>query len=168
MAIEVREARAEEYEEAGRVTALAYREFAAPDDEDWQEYLRRIADVSSRARATTVLVALDEGRILGSATVELETRMDADDPPLPADEVHVRMLGVHPAARRRGVARALLAEVEAIARRSGRTRVTLGTTRRMRVARSMYEHLGYRRLEDRVFPDGFVLLTYEKDVPPEA
>jgi ribosomal protein S18 acetylase RimI-like enzyme len=52
------------------------------------------------------------------------------------------------------------------AREAGRTRVTLHTTSRMRVAQAMYEAMGFERRPDRVFPDGFVLLTYEKPVPP--
>jgi DNA topoisomerase IA len=38
----------------------------------------------------------------------------------------------------------------------------LHTTERMRVAQRMYESHGYERTEDRVFPDGFVLLGYRK------
>ena len=40
--------------------------------------------------------------------------------------------------------------------------MTPHTTHRMKVARTMYERMGFRRLPDRVFPDGFVLLTYER------
>jgi hypothetical protein len=32
----------------------------------------------------------------------------------------------------------------------------------MRAAQAMYEALGFERMEDRVFPDGFVLLGYQK------
>ena len=72
------------------------------------------------------------------------------------------MLGVDPAARARGVARALMEASEARARAAGKTFMTLHTTQRMQAAQSMYERLGYERLEDRVFPDGFVLLSYTK------
>jgi ribosomal protein S18 acetylase RimI-like enzyme len=163
--VEIREARPEEYEEAGRVTATAYREFVRPGEKAWEAYLDRIADAASRARVATVLVALDRGRIVGSATLELGERIDYD-PPLAPDEAHVRMLGVHPDARRRGIAAALLVEVEERAGRAGRSRITLHTTQRMLPAQTMYERLGYRRLEDRVFPDGFVLLTYERTIAP--
>jgi hypothetical protein len=44
--------------------------------------------------------------------------------------------------------------------------MTLHTTERMPIARGMYERMGFHRLEDRVFPDGFVLLTFEKAIPP--
>jgi ribosomal protein S18 acetylase RimI-like enzyme len=166
VAIEVREATPAEHREAGRVTAEAYREFVRPGDDDWEAYLVRIADVADRASRTTVLVAAEDGWILGSLTLELEGRVrDEDDDehrPLAPGEAHIRMLGVDPGARGRGVARALMQAAEAQARHAGKSIVTLNTTRRMAAARAMYERLGYERTEDRVFPDGFVLLGYRK------
>ncbi|MGH2660918.1 MAG: GNAT family N-acetyltransferase [Actinomycetota bacterium] len=164
MAIEVRPARPDEFEEAGRVTALAYGEFVRPNDADWQDYLARIGDVAGRADRTKVLVAVEEGRILGSVTLELDGRTEPDDDPLPPDEAHVRMLGVHPEARRRGIARILMEACADQARRAGKRRITLNTTMRMRAAQAMYESLGFSRMEDRVFPDGFVLLGYSKEL----
>jgi len=101
MAIVTREAVPEDYAEAGRITAEAYREFVPPDDDgDWQRYLVRLADVGERATRTTVLVAIEEGRIIGCVTLELESRVrDGDgDAPLETGEAHIRMLGVDPAA----------------------------------------------------------------------
>ncbi|HET7237174.1 MAG TPA: GNAT family N-acetyltransferase [Actinomycetota bacterium] len=166
MAIEVRPVREGEHEETGRVTALAYREFVRPGDHDWEEYLQHIADVEGRARSTEVLVAVQDGDILGSATVELDGRIDDDDPPLHPEEAHIRMLGVHPDARGRGIARSLIDACLQVAREAGRTYVTLHTTQRMKAAQAMYDALGFERLEDRVFPDGFVLLTYRRSIPP--
>ncbi len=161
----MRRARPEEYEEAGRVTALAYREFARPDDDDWRKYLDHIADVEGRAGRTLVLIAVEVDRILGSVTLELDGRTEAsDDQPLPPDQAHVRMLGVDPGARRRGVARMLMDACLAESRAAGRRRLSLNTTQRMRAAQAMYEAMGFRRTEDRVFPDGFVLLSYETDL----
>lgn len=164
MAIDVRPARPEEHDEIGRVTALAYHEYA--DSESWHRYLEVIADVNARAEIALVLVAVEDDRILGSATLELEERIEGDDPPLHPDEAHIRMLGVHPDARRRGIARALVDACFAWAAKAGRTRMTLHTTQRMEVAQTLYEAMGFTRLADRVFPDGFVLLTYEKPIPP--
>ena len=84
MTIEVRPARPEEYDETGRVTALAYREFA--DGESWGRYLELIAEVGARADIAVVLAAVEDGRILGSATLELDRRIEDDDPKLPPDE----------------------------------------------------------------------------------
>jgi ribosomal protein S18 acetylase RimI-like enzyme len=172
--MEIREATPEEHDEAGRVTAEAYREFVRPGDDDWERYLTRIADVGERAGRTTILVAVEDGRVLGSLTLELEGRVrDEDDEehhPLDPHEAHIRMLGVDPAARARGVARALMAESETRARAAGKTVMTLNTTHRMKAAQAMYERLGYERSEDRMFPDRFVLLGYRKrlDDTPEA
>ena len=162
----VREASSREYAEAGRVTAEAYRQFAADgDDDDWHEYLEAIADVEGRADRTTIFIALDGDRIVGSATLELFDRVEReDDPTLHPEESHIRMLGVHPDARRRGVARALMDACFERARNEGKTFMSLHTTERMRDAQRMYEALGFERLDDRVFPDGFVLLTYRRPI----
>src|ERR671922_642289 len=116
MELDVREAAPAEYEEAGRVTAEAYREFARAGEDGWAGYLARIADVAERASRTTILVAVEGDRILGSLTLELDGRVrdegDEEFRPLEPDEAHIRMLGVDPSARGRGVARALMAETE--------------------------------------------------------
>ena len=164
MTIEIREARPEEYGETGVVTANAYREFFADADADLRSYLEEIADVAGRAPRTTILVAVDGDRIVGSATLELDGRTSEDAGPLAPDEAHIRMLGVDPDARRAGVGKQLMAACEARARAAGRTRMTLHTTTLMRAAREMYTSLGYARSEDRVYPDGFVLLGYTKQL----
>ncbi|MDQ4107700.1 MAG: hypothetical protein M3138_02690, partial [Actinomycetota bacterium] len=73
--MEISEATSEEYAETGRVTADAYREFVRPGDEDWERYLLRIADVADRADRTTILVAIEDGLLLGSLTLELDARV---------------------------------------------------------------------------------------------
>ena len=165
--VEIREAAPHEHAEAGRVTAEAYREFVGPEEASWEDYLAEIADVPARAGRTRVMVALEDGRIVGTATLELDGRVDEDgDRPLSPGEAHIRMLGVHPDARGRGIARALMTTCEETARTAGKTRMTLHTTERMQGAQRMYESLAYERTEDRVFPDGFVLLSYGKDLEP--
>jgi hypothetical protein len=57
-----------------------------------------------------------------------------------------------------------MAECERRALEAARTRMTLHTTVRMRAARAMYASLGYERTNDRVLPDGFVLLGYTKQL----
>lgn len=161
MTIDIREARPAEWDEAGRVTADAYREFVR--DAEWETYLDMIADVRERAGRTTIIVAVDGGRIVGSATLELNERVEPDDDPaLEEGEAHIRMLGVASDRRGLGVGRALMDGCEARARAVGKTFVTLHTTARMASARAMYQALGYEQGEDRVFDDGFLLLSYAK------
>lgn len=161
VSVEVRTVSPAEYAEAGRVTADAYREFVGPGDSDWNRYLETLADVAGRVGRTSVLVAVDPTGILGTATLELDGQVDPEDELAP-DEAHIRMLGVRPDARGRGVARQLMFACETQALDAGRTMMTLNTTERMHAAQRMYEALGYERGEDRVFPDGFVLLSYAK------
>jgi ribosomal protein S18 acetylase RimI-like enzyme len=163
----IRKAGPAEYAEAGRVTASAYRALLRPDDdlEDWESYLGRIADVADRARRTLILVAVIGEAIVGSATLELDGRTEEDDDPLDPERAHIRMLGVDPAAQGRGAGRALMRACEERARAAGKARITLHTTERMQVAQRMYEALGYERSEDHVFPDGFRLLGFEKELP---
>lgn len=164
MAIEIRPARPEEYDDAGRVTARSYREFATTDEQGWQAYLDRLADVESRAAKTLVLVAVDDGTILGTATLELENRVPGsslEETPLEPGQAHVRMLGVDPNARRRGIGRRLVETCIREAARRGKTVLTLNTTRRMRAAQEMYESLGFRRTPDLDLGGGFVLLSYQ-------
>jgi ribosomal protein S18 acetylase RimI-like enzyme len=162
MTIEIREVRPEEHAEAGEVTADSYRELAREDDAEWRAYLERIADVAGRAAVAIVLVAIDDDRIVGTVTLELGGRIDDDHGTLGPDEAHIRMLGVHPDARGRGIGSSMMAACEARARSAGRTLITLNTAGRMVAAQRMYEALGYERGEDRTFSDDFVLLSYSK------
>lgn len=68
-----------------------------------------------------VLVARDDERIVGTVQLEL------DMPPNQQHRAAVAKLLVHPAARRRGVARALMIALEKIARSDGRSLLTLDT-----------------------------------------
>lgn len=163
MALEVREVRPEEYEAAGVVTALAYKEFGPPGESGWDDYRRRIADVASRADRTVVLLAIEEGRILGTVTLELEDRVPGghERPALEPDQAHVRMLGVHPDAQGRGIGKRLMLACIDRARREGKARMSLDTTDQMKVAQHLYESMGFRREPDQVFDDGFRLRVYE-------
>jgi ribosomal protein S18 acetylase RimI-like enzyme len=159
--IEIRPVRPDEYDAAGDVTRRAYEEFVRPGDHDWESYLDELGDVTGRVDRTLVLVAVEDGRILGTATLEDDHRVEEDeDPPLRPEEVHIRMVGVDPSARGRGIGRALMDACLDEARRRGRTLVTLHTTARMKAAQRMYESMGFTREADRVFPSGFVLMTY--------
>ena len=167
MTIEIREVRPEEFEEAGHVTAEAYREYAR--GEDWTQYLEHIADVADRAERTTILGAFQDGRVLATLTLELDRRVEEvadhlEAHRLPPHEAHIRMLGVAPEAQGRGIGRALMDESIRIARERGKTLLTLNTTERMNVAQQMYEHMGFRRMPDWHVDESFTLLSYQLDL----
>jgi ribosomal protein S18 acetylase RimI-like enzyme len=144
------------------VTALAYREFAVEGDDGWSWYLDHIADIAGRAERTTVLVAVTAGAVVGTATMELEGRIDPRrSGPLPADEAHVRMVGVHPDHRRRGIARRLMLQCIDVSRQRGKARLTLETTPMMNAAQALYRSLGFERGATREIEDGLLLVTFE-------
>lgn len=86
-----------------------------------------------------VLVARCGGRIVGTVQLALAPQ------PNQRHRGEVMKLLVHPEARRRGIARALMAAVEGIARAEGRSLLTLDT-RTGDAAEPLYESLGYVRV----------------------
>ena len=160
MGLEIRAVRPEEYEEAGRVTVLAYESLGTAASPN-RDYLARVADVATRARHGVVLGAFDDGRMVGTVTIELADRIPGGHPrpSLSPDQAHIRMLGVDPALQRRGIGRALMEAAIQETRRAGKRRVTLETTETMTAAHALYESMGFRRGPDQVFDDGFRLRT---------
>lgn len=88
------------------------------------------------AGGAVLLAAECEGRIVGAV------QLDHDTPPNQPHRAEVRKLLVHPEFRRRGVARALMAELERHARGLGRSLLTLDTRTGDR-AEPLYSSLGY-------------------------
>jgi ribosomal protein S18 acetylase RimI-like enzyme len=161
--LEVRPLRAEEFEDAGEVTADAYEEFAPGGASSNPDYLDRVADVRTRTRHAVVFGAFRDGRVVGTVTLEIDGRIPGGHPrpPLQPDQAHVRMLGVEQTERRGGIGRALMEACLDRARRSGKARVTLETTENMVAAQRLYESMGFSRGPDEVFDDGLRLRTYE-------
>ena len=89
-----------------------------------------------RARTRRVLVARRGSRIVG--TVQLDLAL----PPNQQHRADVAKMLVHPEARRRGIARALMISLETVARSEGRTLLTLDTVSGS-PAESLYRSLGY-------------------------
>jgi GNAT superfamily N-acetyltransferase len=89
-----------------------------------------------RGGTRRVVIARDEGRIVG--TVQIDLAM----PPNQQHRAEVAKLLVHPSARRRGIAKALMQALEAVARSEQRTLLTLDTWTGGH-AEVLYESLGY-------------------------
>ena len=83
-----------------------------------------------------LLVAEKDGRIAGSV------QLDRDTPPNQPHRAEVAKLLVHPDFRRQGIARALMVELEGMARRQGRSLLTLDTVTGDK-AEPLYASLGY-------------------------
>jgi GNAT superfamily N-acetyltransferase len=148
IAVEIREVRPEEYEQAGDVVARAYTEFWDPEDPGWREHLDLVRDVAGRVGRTVVLVAVEGGRVLGSASIEMEDVIGDDDREVTPGVAGLRMVGVDPARRRLGIGRALMEDVITRCRAAGKETLILRTTTPMLAAQRMYESLGFRRAPD--------------------
>jgi ribosomal protein S18 acetylase RimI-like enzyme len=154
-----------EHARAGAATVAAYEEFAVARPPGWEAYLARIADVAGRSVRTTVLVATVGGTIVGSATLEIDGRMSpASTEPLAADEAHLRMLGVDPAYRGRGIGRSLVLACIQLARERDKGRFTLDTAPVMTSAQRLYATLGFTFEREYDTPDGVHLMRYSLDI----
>lgn len=98
----------------------------------WTE--RVLHDVHTRKRR--LLLAWDGPAVVGTVHLNLDTM------PNQAHRAEVNKLLVHPEWRRRGIARALMIELEAVARTEGRTLLTLDT-RSGDSAEPLYLSMGY-------------------------
>jgi ribosomal protein S18 acetylase RimI-like enzyme len=115
-----------------------------------------------------VLGAFEDGRPLGTVTLEVDEKIGGEGVPLAPDAANVRMLGVAPDARGRGVGRALMEAAIAEARARGKRALTLNTAERMRSAVAMYEGMGFVRGQDVILEDGFRLQSYRLELDPEG
>lgn len=92
-----------------------------------------------RARTRRVVVARWDAQLVGTVQLDLAV------PPNQQHRAEVLKLLVHPVARRRGIARALMLALEAIAQSDGRTLLTLDTWTGSS-AEQLYLSLGYVRV----------------------
>jgi ribosomal protein S18 acetylase RimI-like enzyme len=141
--LEVRPARPAELAAAGEVVAAAYLSDLRVNP--W--YADRLRDAASRAELATLLVAVDADQtVLGSLTYARGGNRYAQL--ASNDECEIRMLGVHPDARGRGVGELLVRAAMARGSADGAVRMVLSTQTEMKAAQRLYERLGFRRRPD--------------------
>ena len=135
----VAEIRPDQYDAVAELTAAVYRG-EGYSSADYEPALR---DVASRAASATVLVAEQEGRVVGAVT--LATRGGEWAEQAVAGEAVIRMLVVAPQARGSGTGEALVRACLEAARADGCTLVRLSSQEDMTAAHRLYERLGFVR-----------------------
>jgi ribosomal protein S18 acetylase RimI-like enzyme len=118
--------------------------------ENWERYLADVVDIEGRSDASELLVADLDGSLLGCVSyyppgLEVSYPSDAFSEPWPREWSAIRLLAVDPSARGAGVGRLLTDACLARSREQGATGVGLHTTSFMKVARAMYERMGFTR-----------------------
>lgn len=162
----VREAEAADRPAIHDVTLAAYEEYAARMPPAlWRGYRQNIVATLADPAPALQLVAEDAGAVVG--TVLLYPAASAGPTARPWPEV--RLLAVAPSARARGVGAALMRECIARTRARGATVLSLHTTDLMRVAKSMYERMGFERAPELDFTPapGVVIQGFRLDLRRE-
>lgn len=135
----IRNAREDELETVSALIVDAYAEYAAHMSPDaWSSFANDIANVGIR-RDADLLVAEEDGRILGSVTMFVGWRGAQEG------SAGVRLLAVPPEHRGSGVGRALMETCIERAREADKHRLVLTTTQEMAVLRDLTERMGFVR-----------------------
>lgn len=138
--LQVRPIRPEEHVAVADLTAGVYVGEGFSDG-DYEPALR---DVASRAETATVLVAVQDGALVGAVTVA--TRLGPWAEQAVPGEAVVRMLVVAAATRGAGIGEALMRAAIEQARADGCALVRLSSQDDMPAARRLYERLGFVRV----------------------
>ena len=140
----VRDAVPADYPAIREVVIAAYRQYADLMALDiFSPYLADVLDLEKHARHGRLFVVEADGWICGSGAFYPDATVQ--DVGFPAGWAGGRALAVHPAARGYGVARALIATCERLARQAGAPVFAFHTASFMTGAIALYERLGYRR-----------------------
>jgi len=164
--VHVRVADPADLERVGELTVGAYLSDDLLDPGHW--YVEELRDAGRRAESATVLVAVEDDRVIGTVTLAAAGSPFAEI--AQAQEFEVRMLAVDPAARGRGIGELLMRAAIDRAIGWGAHAVVLTTLPEMAAAQRLYERMGLRRTPERDWTgeSGRTFLTYLADAPEGA
>lgn len=154
-AVTIRDAGIDELDDVVQLLHLAYQEhipnpIPQAHTQAWHAYWQDIGDVQGRLAYTELIVAELAGKTVGTVTYYPDGgRVRGNGWPL--GWAGIRLLGVVPDARGQGIGRALTEECLHRARRGNASVIGLHTNDWMRVARGMYERMGFQRIPEHDF-----------------
>ncbi|HET9256696.1 MAG TPA: GNAT family N-acetyltransferase [Pseudonocardiaceae bacterium] len=145
--IEVRPAREDDLDSVGRIVTAAYAEFEPwLTPANWARMMGNIAKVIEPGAPGLLRVACLGGQLAGTVTYLPPGPKDYQR--VPQEWAVIRVLGVGPAWRGRGVARALTEDCLALAKADHAPAVGLHTAEMMVAARTLYERAGFVHQHD--------------------
>lgn len=162
--IHIRDARSDELDRVASLLKDAYQQYAPlmPPDA-WELYVQDIMDVTGRLSESQLIVADIDSRLAGAVTLYLKGWESLS---WPEGWAGIRLLGVHPDFRGRGVGKAVMEECVRRGRSAGLRAIGLHTTTAMDVARRLYEKMGFVRVPEFDFhpDDRIVVMAYRLDM----
>ncbi len=143
-----RAAHSHEHVLVAEVILNSYAEYAPMlPSQAWELYSQNILDVRSRMAESELLVAVENGEIVGSATF-YPARIKRARSVWPTEWTGVRLIAVPPERRGRGIGKALVEECIRRSRELNARALALHTTPYMKLARGMYERMGFVRVPE--------------------
>ena len=148
MTLQFRIAESHEHATVARVILKSYAEYGPllPPDA-WERYSQNILDVRSRMTESELLIAVEDGEIVGSATF-YPARIKRTQSEWPCRWTGARLIAVLPDRRRRGIGKALVEECIRLSRDQNAAAFALHTTPYMELAQGMYERMGFVRVPE--------------------
>ena len=144
----VRAARPDEAEAIVALIQRAFGEYRGKLRPESSALLETAETIRAAMKTATLLVAERAGRILGCVSVRRKDR-----------HAYAGRLAVEPMERRIGVARALMAQAEVLARQMGADRLRVDVRLKLRDNRAFFRALGFKEGAERCHP-GFRQPTY--------
>jgi GNAT superfamily N-acetyltransferase len=154
------EIREEEKEQVRNLLVESYQQYehSYKNPESWNMYLENIKASVDNPNVDKILVAKSNQDILGSLQLFHSSEKAYLKPELEIFSPIVRLLGVHPHARGRGVAQELLKASINYAKELGATSLYLHSSDRMDKAIRLYEWLGFKRDHTKEFQNQEILV----------
>ena len=150
--VDVRPAVRSELPAVSRLVSAAYAEFERHlTPPNWARLTGNLSQVIKPGASGQLLVAYLAGRLAGTVTYLPPGPKDYHR--VPQDWAVIRVLGVDPALRGRGIARALTEDCLTRSRADQAPAVGLHTAEMMTSARALYESVGFVRQDDFVHLD---------------
>jgi len=150
----IRDVRPAEHEALGQLMVEVYaglEGFPGPTEQPgYYDLLTHIGRFSEKPGARVLVALSPEGALMGGVVYfgDMATYGSGGTATTVKQASGIRLLGVHPSFRDRGVGKALTLACIDLAREKGHQAVILHTTQPMRIAWGLYERLGFRRSED--------------------
>ena len=146
--IKLRDGRPDELEQVAKLLVAAYQEYKDfMPGERWDWYCNDMIDIRSRMADSELIVAEVRNKIAGTVTLYPKGSNNG----WPASWAGIRLLAVHPDYRGRGIGRALIEECIRRCQEQATKTIGLHTTELMKVARAMYERIGFGESQSLIF-----------------